>query len=306
MTNKSSKIIFLFFSSILVGLIILYIQNINQSSWKSVDGFKLKIHGELAQIEEFYTSLEDRLAGYPKWINIFLTGEQSNFQKDYSPFRKSEKHFENYHKIYASTNMSILLTEYSIYLENLLLNAQASDPNLIEFELNRLYQFCLLLSDNFTSFDNVYIGDIINVMKFEINPYYDAVNHAQTIYITLQSNKNIHPQLEKIKSQINVEVMELTKLIDVDVSILNYEFQIKSIDTLGLLENHDKYESPKYSHIYKYLPSINAIEFNSRMALIKQSIYHNKSNANSTAREFLMLLSKIEEQLIEFQFRGIF
>ena len=39
---------------------------------------------------------------------------------------------------------------------------------------------------------------------------------------------------------------------------------------------------------------------------MKQSIHHDKFSAISTAAEFLVILSTIEEQLIEFQFRAKF
>ena len=61
MANKSSKIIFLLLISIFVALLISYVQNMNQLEWRDVNGFELKITGDVEQIDEFYTSLEQRL-----------------------------------------------------------------------------------------------------------------------------------------------------------------------------------------------------------------------------------------------------
>jgi len=306
MANKSSKIIFLLLSTILVALLIIYIQSVNELGWRDVNGFELNITGDVDQIEEFYSSLKQRLMGYPDWINIVLTGELSNFQKDYAPFRTSIDMFDSYNKIYTSTDMTRLISEYSSYLESVLLDTQGMNPDVVESELNRLFQFCSILYANFIDNENVFVGDIIDLMKFDINPYFKPINKTHTIYIFLQENNNINSQFEQIRNQIQVEINELTKLIDVDASITKRNLQIKTINNIDLLINHEKYNSPQYSHIYKYLPSINFTEFNSRMTLIKQSIHREKTTAASTAIEFRGALSKIEEQLIEFESRNFF
>jgi len=306
MANKSSKIIFLLFIPIFVALVMTYIQNVNQLGWRDIDGFELKITGDIDQIEEFYTSLEERLIGYPDWINIVLTGELSKVQRDYAPFRSSIDMFQNYNKIYTSADMSKLLLEYSNYLEIVLFNNKGIKSNVIVTELRRLFQFCSISNDNFVKNESVFIGDIIDVIKFDANPYFEPINQIQTIYISLHEKNSINSQLKEIRNQIQLEVNELTKLIDVDVSIDKRDFQITTIDNWDLLLNHEEYNPLQYSHIYNHLPSINSTEFNSRMTLMKQSIQHGRYTATSTAAEFLIILSKIEEQLIEFQFRGNF
>ena len=305
MPNKSSKIIFLFLSTILMVSLITYIRNENPLGWRDVNGFAVKITGDIEQIEEFYTSLEQRLIGYPDWVNIVLTGELVNFQKDYAPFRTPLRKFENFNKVYTSIDIAQLLTEYSVYLESVLLNTQ-NPPNRIAFELNRLYQFCSILNTHFVKNKNMFVGDIIDVMKFDINPYYNPIGETHTIYIFLHEGKDINSQLEQIINQIQVEINDLNRSLDISASIINQEFQITNLDTLVLLEDYEKYELSQYSHVYKYLPSINSTEFNLRMSVMKQSIHHDKFSAISTAAEFLVILSTIEEQLIEFQFRAKF
>ncbi len=287
-------------------LLITYIRNENPLGWRDVNGFAVKITGDVEQIEEFYTFLEQRLIEYPDWVNIVLTGELINFQKDYAPFRTPLSKFKNFNKIYTSIDMTKLLTEYSVYLESILLNAQSNDPNIITLELNRLYQFCSILNTHFVMNKNVFIGDIIDVIKFGVNPYYNPIRETHTVYIFLHEGKDINPQLEQILNQIQVEINDLTRLLDITVSIISQKFQITNIDTLNLLANYEKYMLTQYSHVYKYLPSINSITFNSRMLLMKENIHHDKFSAVSTATEFLVILSKIEEQLIEFQFRANF
>ena len=306
MANKSSKIIFLSLISICMVLLITYIRNENQLGWRDINGFTVKIIGDVNEINFFHTSLEQRLMGYPDWVNLVLTGELSDFQKDYAPFRTSLSKFQNFNKIYTSIDMTKLLMEYSIYLESVLLNAQADDSDVIALELNRLYQFCSILSTNFVKNKNVFIGDIIDIMKFDVNPYYDPIRETHTVYIFLHEGKDINSQLEQIINQIQVEINDLTRSLDIAVSITSQEFQITNIDTLELMVNYEKYILSQYSHIYKYLPSINSTTFNSRMALMKQSIHHNKFTAVSTPTEFLVILSTIEEQLIEFQIRAKF
>ena len=77
-------------------LFIVYIQNEDPSGWRTVNGFSVDITGDIEQIEEFYTHLEDRLLGYSDWFNIILTGELSDFQKNYAPFRILDKKFDNF------------------------------------------------------------------------------------------------------------------------------------------------------------------------------------------------------------------
>ena len=286
-------------------LLITYIRDDNPLGWRDVNGFTVKITGDIEQIEEFYTSLEQKLLGYPDWVNIVLTGELINFQKEYAPFRTPLSKFNFFNKIYTSVDMTQLLTEYSIYLENVLLDTQ-NDPNIIVYELNRLYQFCSILNSHFVKNKNVFIGDNIDVMKFDINPYYNPISETHTLYIFLHEGKDINSQFEQIINQIQVEVKDLNRLLDISVSIICQEFQIKNIDTLDLLANYEKYILSEYSHVYNYLPSINATAFNSRMSVMKQSIQYNKFSAISTATEFLVILSTIEEQLIEFQIRANF
>jgi hypothetical protein len=306
MANKSSKIIILFFSTIFLVLLIPYIQTITKPEWRTVNGFELKIQGNIEEIEEFYSDLENRLIGYPDWVNIVLTGELSNFQKDYSPFRIPDSKFENYNKIYTSTEMTQLLTKYSLYLETVLLKPQALDSSIIAIELNRLHRFSSILNSHIVQNQNVFVGDIIDIIKFDINQFYDSINNTQTIYIFLNEGEFVNSQSKQIANQLQIEIKELTKLIDIDISVLNHEFQILNIDTLDLLANEQKYRSSGYSHIYKYLPSINYNAFNTRMSLMKKNIQNNNFNAISTPSEFLMILSIIEEQLIEFQLRGNF
>ena len=192
MANKSSKIIFLFLSSIIVVLTIIYIRSVSHLGWRDVNGYELKITGDVEEIEEFYTSLEKRLMGYPDWINIILTGELNKFQKDYAPFRSSIDVFENYSRIYTSTDITRLLSVYSNYLESVLLDDQVINLNAVESELNRLFQFCSILNSNFVKNENVFIGDIIDAMKFDVNPYYEPINKTHTIYIYLHENNDIN------------------------------------------------------------------------------------------------------------------
>jgi hypothetical protein len=152
----------------------------------------------------------------------------------------------------------------------------------------------------------VFIGDIIDVMKFDVNPYYEPINKTHAVYILLHESNNIDTQLDKVENQIYLEVNGLTKLIDVDVSIAKRGFQVTSIDNLDLLASHKKYNSSEYSHIYKLLPSISLTGFNFRMTVMKQNILSEKSISSTAAEEFIITLSKIEEQLLEFQFRGSF
>ena len=306
MANKSSKIIILFFSTIFLVLLILYIQTLSKPDWRTISGFELKIGGNIEEIEAFYSALENRLMGYPDWINIVLTGELSNFQKDYSPFLIPDIKFENYNKIYTSMEMTQLLVEYSVYLETVILNPQAIDSSVVTLELNKLHRFSSILNSHIIENQNVFVGDIIDIIKFDINQFYDSISNTQTIYIFLNEGEFVNSQLKQIVNQLQIEIKELTKIIDIDISLLNHEFQILNIDMLDLLANEQKYRSSEYSHIYKYLPSINYNAFNARMSSMKKNIQNNNFNAISTPSEFLMILSIIEEQLIEFQFRGNF
>ena len=306
MANKSSKIIILFFSTIFLVLLILYIQTLSKPDWRTISGFELKIGGNIEEIEAFYWALENRLMGYPDWINIVLTGELSNFQKDYSPFLIPDIKFENYNKIYTSMEMTQLLVEYSVYLETVILNPQAIDSSVVTLELNKLHRFSSILNSHIIENQNVFVGDIIDIIKFDINQFYDSISNTQTIYIFLNEGEFVNSQLKQIVNQLQIEIKELTKIIDIDISLLNHEFQILNIDILDLLANEQKYRLSEYSHIYKYLPSINYNAFNARMSSMKKNIQNNNFNAISTPSEFLMILSIIEEQLIEFQFRGNF
>ena len=306
MANKSSKILILFISTIILVLLITYIQTLTKPEWQTVSGFELRIQGNIEKIEEFYTSLAIRLMDYPDWVNIVLTGELSNFEKDYSPFRIQDRKFENYNKIYTSTEVTQLLAEYSVYLESVILNPQAVDSSVIRVELNRLHRFCSILNSHIIENQNLFVGDIIDIIKFDTNKFYDSISNTQTIYIFLNEGKLVNSQLKQIVNQLQIEIKELTKLIDIDISVLNHEFQISSIDTLDLLANKEKYRSSVYSHIYKYLPSINYNTFNKRMSLMKKNIQNNDFKSISTPSEFFMILSVIEEQLIEFQFRASF
>jgi len=287
-------------------LLILYIQTLSKPDWRTISGFELKIGGNIEEIEAFYSALENRLMGYPDWINIVLTGELSNFQKDYSPFLIPDIKFENYNKIYTSMEMTQLLVEYSVYLETVILNPQAIDSSVVTLELNKLHRFSSILNSHIIENQNVFVGDIIDIIKFDINQFYDSISNTQTIYIFLNEGEFVNSQLKQIVNQLQIEIKELTKIIDIDISLLNHEFQILNIDMLDLLANEQKYRSSEYSHIYKYLPSINYNAFNARMSSMKKNIQNNNFNAISTPSEFLMILSIIEEQLIEFQFRGNF
>ena len=100
MRNKTSKIILLIFISIAIMILLIpKKQNLKKIAWRNVNGFEILIKGDLDEIEEFYTSIEKRLAGYADWIDIILTGRYSKFQKDYAPFSDSRVTFEKYYPI---------------------------------------------------------------------------------------------------------------------------------------------------------------------------------------------------------------
>ena len=301
MANKSNKIILLITFSIFVALLTTFIQNDRKSKWIPVKGFQVKIKGEINQIKEFYNSLEVRLLDYPEWINFLTTGELNKFQMDYTPFRVSDQTFERYNLIFTSHDMTELLTEYSSHIENILLSDISTDSTLMKLEIKRSLQFCTLLYAHFLNDVTVIVSDIIDVMKYGVNPYYDAMEGSQAIYILL--NKTIDSQLNVIQNQIAMELNELSNLINIDFSISEYEFQMTRSERASLLKNIEEYSSPQFVHIYKFLPLINSDIFNSRMSQYRKNIRNNEFQYSPKAADFLMALSKIEEQFIEFEMR---
>ena len=306
MTINSYKIILFSLSAIFLLPLFVYISNQKQLEWQYVNGYSVKIEGDIEEIEDFYISLEKRLDGYSDWINIVLTGELTNYEKGYAPFRMSNDKFVYFNKIYTATDMTELLTEYSKYLNSVLLNNKVNDTYSIHPELSRLYQFSLSLANYFSQSKSILIEDIIDLMKFDLNPYYYPDVNTSFVYIFLHKNENINSELKEIKKQIQVEVDDLNRFLDANVLINSENFQITNIDTLVLLGDHHKYLSSQFSHVYKYVPTVNNIVFNSRMSVMKNNIHHKKNKNLSTSTEFLNILSKIEEQLIEFQSRKDF
>ena len=304
MTNKSSKIILFFLS--LISLLILFVYNSKdeQLEWEYVNGFAVQISGDIEEIQDFYISLEKRLNGYSDWINFVLTGELTNFKKDYNPFLVSNDKFLYFNTIFTATNMIELLAEYSKYIDSVFLNSDSNDAHTMEIELSRLYQFFSTLNSYFIEDKRILLDDTIDLIKFDLNPYYNPTINTSFVYILLHRNESISSELKEIQNQIQIELNDLNRLLDMNTSIYTKRFRITNIDTLKLSDDSHKYISSQFSHVYKYLPTINSNIFKSRMSLMKKNIYHNKNKNIFTSTEFLNILYVIEEQIIELQSRG--
>jgi len=301
MANNSNKIIILILISISMILLFFFIQEDIKTTWTSTMGFELRLTGEIEDIEEFYISLEKRLVGYPDWINNTITGELTNFQKDYNPFNVPSLMFDVYNTIYTSIDLTDLLLKYSIYFENKFLYNTSVASNEIKIELNRILDFFMLLNSHLLGNEKNMVSELTDKLKYGINPYYDSVDGSQTIYIFLHSENN--SQLKEIKTQIEIEIIELNKTVNVDYEIKESNFQIALIEIKDLREMSANLNTQSYSHLYKYLPLADVGQFNNRMGQLKKNIHNERFNSISTAHEFLSALAKIEEQLIEFQYR---
>ena len=306
MADKSSKILFLFFCTVVLTSIFIYFSNANKTQWKNINGFELKITGELNQIEEFYSSIVKRLSAYPDWIDIVVTGEVDNFQKEYAPFRIPSKRFIDFNLIFTSKDITDLLTQYSYFLDKVLLNNTSPNLSNIKNELNLLLQFCIMLNAHLLDNDKIIMSDVVDLMKYGINPYYDVIEKTQTIYIILKHEERNNSQLEIISSQIIAELDDSNKMVDVNYSLNNSKFKVTISEMSSLSSKIENYELPQFYHIYKFLPTISEHDFNLRMKQLKTNIHENQFKSGFKAKDFLIILSKIEEQLIEFQLRDDF
>jgi len=306
MADKSSKILFLFFCTVVLTSIFIYFSNANKTQWKNINGFELKITGELNQIEEFYSSIVKRLSAYPDWIDIVVTGEVDNFQKEYAPFRIPSKRFIDFNLIFTSKDITDLLTQYSYFLDKVLLNNTSPNLSNIKNELNLLLQFCIMLNAHLLDNDKIIMSDVVDLMKYGLNPYYDVIEKTQTIYIILKHEERNNSQLEIISSQIIAELDDSNKMIDVNYSLNNSKFKVTISEMSSLSSKIENYELPQFYHIYKFLPTISEHDFNLRMKQLKTNIHENQFKSGFKANDFLIILSKIEEQLIEFQLRDDF
>jgi len=306
MADKSSKILFLFFCTVVLTSIFIYFSNANKTQWKNINGFELKITGELNQIEEFYSSIVKRLSAYPDWIDIVVTGEVDNFQKEYAPFHISSKRFIDFNLIFTSKDITDLLTQYSYFLDKVLLNNTSPNLSNIKNELNLLLQFCIMLNAHLLDNDKIIMSDVVDLMKYGLNPYYDVIEKTQTIYIILNYEERNDSQLEIISSQIIAELDDLNKMIDVNYSLNSSKFKVTISEMSSLSSKIENYELPQFYHIYKFLPTISEHDFNLRMKQLKTNIHENQFKSGFKANDFLIILSKIEEQLIEFQLRDDF
>ena len=306
MADKSSKILFLFFCTVVLTSIFIYFSNASKTQWKNINGFELKITGELNQMEEFYSSIVKRLSAYPDWIDIVVTGEVDNFQKEYAPFRISSKRFTDFNLIFTSKDITDLLTQYSYFLDKVLLNNTAPNLSSIKNELNLLLQFCIMLNAHLLDNDKIIMSDVVDLMKYGLNPYYDVIEKTQTIYIILKHEERNNSQLEIISSQIIAELDDSNKMVDVNYSLNNSKFKVTISEMSSLSSKIENYELPQFYHIYKFLPTISEHDFNLRMKQLKTNIHENQFKSGFKANDFLIILSKIEEQLIEFQLRDDF
>ena len=306
MADKSSKILFLFFCTVVLTSIFIYFSNANKTQWKNINGFELKITGELNQIEEFYSSIVKRLSAYPDWIDIVVTGEVDNFQKEYAPFRIPSKRFIDFNLIFTSKDITDLLTQYSYFLDKVLLNNTSPNLSNIKNELNLLLQFCIMLNAHLLDNDKIIMSDVVDLMKYGLNPYYDVIEKTQTIYIILKHEERNNSQLEIISSQIIAELDDSNKMVDVNYSLNNSKFKVTISEMSSLSSKIENYELPQFYHIYKFLPTISEHDFNLRMKQLKTNIHENQFKSGFKANDFLIILSKIEEQLIEFQLRDDF
>ena len=306
MADKSSKILFLFFCTVVLTSIFIYFSNANKTQWKNINGFELKITGELNQIEEFYSSIVKRLSAYPDWIDIVVTGEVDNFQKEYAPFRISSKRFIDFNLIFTSKDITDLLTQYSYFLDKVLLNNTSPNLSNIKNELNLLLQFCIMLNAHLLDNDKIIMSDVVDLMKYGLNPYYDVIEKTQTIYIILKHEERNNSQLEIISSQIIAELDDSNKMVDVNYSLNNSKLKVTISEMSSLSSKIENYELSQFYHIYKFLPTISEHDFNLRMKQLKTNIHENQFKSGFKANDFLIILSKIEEQLIEFQLRDDF
>lgn len=304
MTNKSSKMKLFSISLILLLILFVYSLKDKQLEWEYVKGFTVQINGDVEQIQDFYISLEKRLYGYPDWINIVLTGQLTNYRKDYAPYLISDDKFEYFNKIFTATNMGELLREYSKYIDSVFLNSDSNGTHAMEVELSKLYQFSSRLTSYFIEDKHIFLDDTINLMKFDLDPYYDPLINTSFVYIFLHRDESINYNIKEIQNQIQVEINDLNRFTDITARIQTKRFRVANIDTLNLLDDSHNYISSEFSHVYKYLPTINSNIFKSRMSLMKKNIYDNKNKDILTSTEFLNILSEIEEQIIEFQSRG--
>ena len=306
MADKSNKILFLFFYTVVLTSIFIFFGNVNKTQWKNINGFELKITGELNQIEEFYSSIEERLSAYPDWIDIVVTGEVDSFQKEYAPFRISSKQFIDFNLIFTSKDITDLLNKYSYFLDKVLLNNTSPNLSSIKNELNLLLQFCIMLNAHLLDNDKIIMSDVVDLIKYGINPYYDVIEKTQTIYIILNHEERNDSQLEIISSQIIAELDDLNKTVDINCSFNKSKFKVVESEISLLNSNNEIYKSSQFYHIYKFLPTLRVTNFNLRMKQLKANIHENQLKSGFKVKDFLIILSKIEEQLIEFQLRDDF
>ena len=306
MADKSSKILFLFFCTVVLTSIFIYFSNANKTQWKNINGFELKITGELNQIEEFYSSIVKRLSAYPDWIDIVVTGEVDNFQKEYAPFRIPSKRFIDFNLIFTSKDIADLLNKYSYFLDKVLLNNTSPNLSNIKNELNLLLQFCIMLNAHLLDNDKIIMSDVVDLMKYGLNPYYDVIEKTQTIYIILNHEEGNDSQLEIISRQIIAELDDLNKTVDINCSLNKSKFKVAESEISLLSSNNEIYKSSQFYHIYKFLPTLRETNFNLRMKQLKTNIHENQLKSGFKVKDFLIILSKIEEQLIEFQLRDDF
>jgi len=229
-----------------------------------------------------------------------------NFQKEYAPFRIPSKRFIDFNLIFTSKDITDLLTQYSYFLDKVLLNNTSPNLSNIKNELNLLLQFCIMLNAHLLDNDKIIMSDVVDLMKYGLNPYYDVIEKTQTIYIILKHEERNNSQLEIISSQIIAELDDSNKMVDVNYSLNNSKFKVTISEMSSLSSKIENYELPQFYHIYKFLPTISEHDFNLRMKQLKTNIHKNQFKSGFKANDFLIILSKIEEQLIEFQLRDDF
>ena len=157
------------------------------------------------------------------------------------------------------------------------------------------------LDNLFKSYDNGSVEELLNIVSSNSSFFHNYSPYNYQISIIL---KNDIPFSEKVLNQFKKTLLEIKKIKQFDFELEKSQFQSMEIDTLKLLEDNASFSQAMYTHIYKIIPKIEKNQFNYRRSLLASSVLNNQSNNKSISMNFISSLSRIEEQLIELQYRA--
>ena len=304
MFNKSVKIIFLVTVIVtLLTIIFSMINNLGQKQydgWIDLDGFNLSISKNKDFDKELINEIERRLYQYDDWVQIIVTNEIDEVSLSYLPYLASTEIFNKSYKLYNSVDIVSLLENYSDYIEYIFFNND-QDFGLINDELNKIQKFSIHLDKLFKSYDYATLEELLNIISSNSSFFHNYSLYNYQISIIL---KNDIPFSEHILNQFKKSLLEIKKIKKFDFELKKSQFQSTEIDTLKLLKDNANFSQAVYTHVYKMIPKINKNQFNYRRSLLASSVFNKESNDKSISMNFIASLSRIEEQLIELQYRS--